>query len=171
LKTQIEALNETSLLVRDMRSVDLEQVVLLERNAHLSPWGRLSFEESLTRGDRCRVIEANQEVIAYHVCSQVVDELHVLNVVSAPPLQGAGLGHRLIRDIVDGALESRLKKIFLEVRVSNNIAQNLYQKWQFRQIAIRKNYYRNPVSQVSGSCEKKVLREDALVYVRDVATN
>lgn len=142
-----------------MRSEDLSQVLLMERNAHISPWARLSFEESLNRGDVCRVIEVNNEIIAYHVCSPVLDELHILNVVSAPSLQGVGLGHRLMQDILDAAQAAQLTKVFLEVRRSNEAAQSLYLKWQFKQIAIRKNYYRIPD-------QKSPAREDALVFVR-----
>ena len=44
------------------------------------------------------------------------------------------------------------KKIFLEVRVSNNPAIELYNKTGFKRVSIRKNYYRLPDG-----------REDALV--------
>ena len=36
------------------------------------------------------------------------------------------------------------KKIFLEVRVSNNHAIELYNKTGFKKVSIRKNYYRLP---------------------------
>ena len=35
--------------------------------------------------------------------------------------------------------------ILLEVRESNNIAINLYKKFNFREICIRENYYKFPV--------------------------
>jgi ribosomal-protein-alanine N-acetyltransferase len=44
------------------------------------------------------------------------------------------------------------KKIFLEVRVSNSPAIELYNKTGFKRVSIRKNYYRLPDG-----------REDALV--------
>ena len=170
------------LSVRDMSSYDLKQVLAIELNAQASPWGRLSFEESLTKSHRCRVVEmlrntpsasadsasatSNTEsvndglIVAYHVVCQVVDELHILNVVAAPQFQGLGLGHMLMTDIVEYAQQASLSKIFLEVRAANEVAQSLYAKWQFSQIALRKQYYR-PTSVGEP-------REDAFIFMRPI---
>lgn len=161
MKTQKDCLSHSELSMRDMRTEDLTQVLLIERNAQISPWSRLSFEESLTKQYRCRVLEVNNEIIAYHVVCPVADELHILNVVTAMQLQGLGLSHRLMHDILQIAETQALKKIFLEVRASNTIAQNLYLQWQFKQISIRKAYYRS--SSVIDS-----EREDALVFMRQL---
>lgn len=158
-----------NLSVRDMQTSDLSKVLAIENNAQPSPWGRLSFEESLTKGYCCRTIEIgcrgdsrvgnrSPEIVAYHVVSEIVDELHILNVVTASQYQGLGLGHMLMTDIIEIATQRNLAKLFLEVRASNAIAQSLYLKWQFMQIALRKEYYR-PISQCG-------VREDALIYVR-----
>jgi len=127
--------------IRDMSSDDLEQVLIIERNAHISPWARLSFDESLTKNYSCRVIEDG---------------------AAAPQYQGIGLGHMLMQEIMDIAQSSGLKKVFLEVRASNDIAQSLYSKWQFNQIAIRKRYY----SLVDSTNTNQ--REDALVFLRQL---
>lgn len=147
------------LSVRDMHTQDLQQVVQIECNSQASPWGRISFEESLTKQHVCRVILIEQTVVAYHVVCAVADELHILNVVAALHLQGLGLGHRLMQDILEIADAKKLVKIFLEVRASNQIAQSLYTKWQFKRIALRKQYYR---------ANNDGVREDALVYLREL---
>ena len=113
--------------LREMRSEDLPQVLSIENNTQASPWGRLSFEESMTKSYRCRVIGMNSDdenntaynhcvVVAYHVVCEIVDELHILNVVTAPQHQGQGLGHMLMADIVEFAEKRNLSKLFLEVR-------------------------------------------------------
>ncbi len=151
------------LVVRDMTNEDLSDVLRIEQIAHVSPWGRLSFDEALTRNEElanahpCRILMARGEIIGYHILSLVLDELHILNVVCAPKAQGMGLGHRLMQDIVDIAEQREMKKVFLEVRISNHIAQSLYQKWGFKQIAIRKQYYRPSLPGDK--------REDALLYL------
>jgi ribosomal-protein-alanine N-acetyltransferase len=148
--------------IRDMHSVDLSQVLRIERNAQVMPWSRLSFEESLSEKYRCRVVALRQAVegqiklAAFHVVCPIVDELHILNLAVAPDMQGHGLGHVLMDDILTIADEQQMRKIFLEVRASNLAAYSLYQKWQFKQISIRKNYYRT----------QAIEREDALVMVR-----
>ena len=144
--------------VRDMQTKDLSVVVKIEQTAHLSPWARLSFEESLTKDKHCRVIEVRDELVAYSVVTTVLDELHILNIACAPKAQGLGLGHALMSDIIEFARQSALSKLFLEVRSSNRIAQALYEKWGFKQIALRKQYYRPAIT--GGA------REDAQVYLK-----
>jgi len=153
-----------------MQSHDLTQVLSIEANAQASPWGRLSFEESLTKQHCCRIVQVSNkfesasanlersEIVAYHVVCAIVDELHILNVVVAPQYQGLGLGHMLMDDIVKIGTKKGLTKIFLEVRASNQVAQDLYIKWQFNQIALRKEYYRPTTTALT--------REDALVFMR-----
>lgn len=167
----LRAAENGALSARDMQSRDLVSILAIEHNAQPSPWSRLSFEESMTKGYRCRVIESHngvnaesiwavKEIVAYHVVCEIVEELHILNVVAAPQYQGLGLGHMLMADILEFAETRHLSKLFLEVRVSNQVAQSLYLKWQFRQIAMRKQYYRpNSVTEV---------REDALVFLRQL---
>lgn len=147
------------LSLRDMRSEDLASVLVIERNAQVSPWSRLSFEESLTKNHICRVLIYDQKIVAFHVVCTVVDELHILNVVVAGYLQGIGLGHLLMQDIVQIAQTEKVKNLFLEVRASNQAAQSLYLKWQFKQIALRKGYYRSSEAKLDQ-------REDALVFTR-----
>lgn len=166
LRQQIlDSASQGLLLVRDMVDKDLNQIVLIEQNAQASPWTRLSFEESLSRSQSsashaCRVLHVGDDIVAYHVLSSVADELHILNVVTVPHLQGIGLGHRLMQDIISFAQGRALNKIFLEVRASNIVAQNLYTQWQFKHIAIRKQYYRTP--------DPKKPKEDAKIYVREL---
>ena len=147
-----------SLFLRPMNSVDLVEVLKIEQAAQASPWARLSFEESMTREDFCRVVEFDKQIVAYHICSNVLDELHLLNVVCAVPMQGQGLGHFLMNDIMACAKLSNAKKVFLEVRAGNKVAQSLYEKWGFEEIALRKKYYR--ASKPQGA------REDAKVYCK-----
>ncbi len=156
--------NSGVFISRNMQATDLCAVLAIEKNAQPSPWARLSFEESLAKQHHCRVVyKATQEpiIVAYHVVCPVADELHILNLVVAKEHQGQGIAHILMHDIVDiGNSVEGIKKIFLEVRASNSIAQNLYQQWQFQKIAVRKNYYR------AGSQE----REDAIVLVKLLAS-
>lgn len=164
-QTILDSASQGLLIARDMVDKDLNKILLIEQNAQASPWARLSFEECLSRCESsnehaCRVLHVGDDIVGYHVVSSVLEELHILNVVAVPHLQGIGLGHRLMQDIIEFAEKKSLSSLFLEVRASNEVAQNLYAKWGFKQIAIRKQYYRNP--------EPGSPKEDALVFVKQV---
>ncbi len=150
-------IKSSDVTLRDLHTADLTMVLPIEQAAQVSPWARLSFEEALTKGYYCRALEAQGELLAYHIVSAVMDELHILNVTCAPKAQGFGLGHMLMQDMISYAKQRALSKLFLEVRASNRIAQGLYHKWGFKQIGVRKQYYRPSVSDQH--------REDALVYL------
>ena len=143
--------------INDMQSGDLAKVVAIERNAHISPWGRISFEESLNQGHICRCVWQQQALLAYSVVQLIQDELHILNVVVTPSKQGQGLAHVLMDDIFTIAKDNRVKTLFLDVRESNTKAQSLYEKWGFDLLSVRKQYYRTSVPNQ---------RENALVFMR-----
>lgn len=137
---------------RAMLSDDLVAVLEIERRVQVMPWSRLSIEESLTRAEQrranntqgyhCRVLTSDQTLCGFSIISSIEDEMHVLNLAIDKDYQGRGLAHMLLHDIVDLCQQQSLAKILLEVRASNKVAQSLYQQWQFKPIAIRKNYYR-----------------------------
>ena len=43
--------------------------------------------------------------------------------------------------VISIAIETRMINITLEVRISNEIARNLYKKFGFREVSLRKYYY------------------------------
>jgi len=160
-----------------MMAEDLTKVLEIERNVHISPWARLSFEESLTvqesldglsenkeslvnRKYICRIIESGDVVIGYLIVCPIADELHILNIAIESRYQGFGVAHLLMEEIIRLSIDNQSPKIFLEVRASNEVAQSLYLKWQFEKIAIRKRYYSMPNSKNANE------REDAFIFMR-----
>lgn len=151
---------------RSMLTDDIADVLEIERRVQIMPWSRLSIEESLTRAEQldktdqlgyfCRVLTTEQKVCGFSIVSSVADEMHILNLAIDATYQGRGLGHMLMHDVVDICEQHQLSKILLEVRASNEVAQSLYQKWQFKPISVRKNYYRCADQQ----------KEDAVIMVR-----
>ncbi|MGD9152045.1 MAG: ribosomal protein S18-alanine N-acetyltransferase [Gammaproteobacteria bacterium] len=99
-------------------------------------------------------LQENHVVIGTAVISIVLDEAEILDIKINPEKRHQGYGAQLMQFLLKFAAEQKVKKIFLEVRVSNKIAIKLYQKFGFKQIAIRKDYYKT-----------KTGREDALVLV------
>ena len=51
------------------------------------------------------------------------------------------IGTKLMAHLISLAIEYHVDNITLEVRISNEIARNLYKKFGFHEVAIRKYYY------------------------------
>ena len=66
----------------------------------------------------------------------------------------------MLEKIVYAAEAMGSKKVFLEVRVSNVAATNLYLDFGFKQIGIRKDYYGLPEGKEDALLMSKSLRKD-----------
>ena len=97
------------------------------------------------------------KILAYGLVSVAVNEAHILNICVSPKSQGKGLGKRMLHKLMQLAADRQGNSIFLEVRESNFIAQNLYDQEGFNRIGIRKNYYPSEDG-----------REDALVFAKEL---
>ena len=69
------------------------------------------------------------------------NETHITEIAVREELRGNGIGELLLIGSVRVALEHGSTVLTLEARVSNFIAQRLYEKYGFKEAGIRKNYY------------------------------
>jgi [ribosomal protein S18]-alanine N-acetyltransferase len=71
----------------------------------------------------------------------IVDEAHITIVAVHPHYQHQGLGQVLLLALLHSAHQRELDRSTLEVRISNQSAINLYQKFGFKVAGRRKGYY------------------------------
>jgi ribosomal-protein-alanine N-acetyltransferase len=72
-----------------------------------------------------------------------------------PEYRGKHFACALLDECINKANELKVPKMLLEVRKSNTSAIALYDKYQFKNIGIRKNYYTAPI-------------EDAIIMVKEL---
>jgi len=68
-------------------------------------------------------------------------EGEILTIAVDPASQGRGYGQRLLQDAIVSARKAGAKKMYLEVASDNDVAIALYNKFGFKKIARRKDYY------------------------------
>ena len=88
----------------------------------------------LARDDR-------DEVLGFALYRTVVDDSELLLLAVAPPVQGKGVGRKLLHHFIDDAKKNGANRIHLEVR-EGNPAIRIYEAAGFAQSNRRKNYYR-----------------------------
>ena len=139
-----------TLSVRHMKPSDIDAVYSIELAAHRAPWPRDILAECLHAGFDCRVLDSQDgedvTLVGYVMCRYTENSCHILNLCVAPALQGNGYGQILLQDIIDSPAEAFVYKLVLEVRPSNIIANRLYKKMGFQQVAIKRGYYRDTQS-------------------------
>ena len=69
------------------------------------------------------------------------NEAHITEIAVQERLRGNGIGELLLIGSVRAAMENGSALLTLEARVSNFIAQRLYEKYGFHQAGLRKAYY------------------------------
>lgn len=130
--------------VREVGILELDAVMEIERNAHLTPWTKLMFELGMQRGDTLLGVYIEKRLCGYAMLQKIVDEWHLHNIAVSPGLQGQGIGRRLITEMIELAKADNLMAILLEVRESNQAARHLYKKMGFVEDGIRPKYYTVP---------------------------
>jgi len=71
----------------------------------------------------------------------MVDEAHITTFAVDPAWRRQGIGERLLLALLDVAQARRAREATLEVRLSNVAARRLYEKYGFRPVGLRPNYY------------------------------
>lgn len=128
--------------IRWMKDKDLEEVLMIEKENFKYPWKKSYFEYDLRRPNAyCLVAEIDNKVVGYIVAWEMVDEFHLANISVDKNHQRKGIGKRLMDELITIAKARDIRRIYLETRVSNIIAQNFYQKFNFKYSRIRKRYY------------------------------
>ena len=106
-----------------------------------SLWARLAKGAGRLVG-RAHGDSAPQPLIAGYVSVWYQGEAaHITEIAVREQLRGNGIGELLLIGSLTAAVEYGSQVMTLEVRVSNLIAQRLYEKYDFKSVAIRKAYY------------------------------
>lgn len=130
-------------VIRFMRLRDTDAVAEIEKATFARPWSRESFRQELTRNAVARylVAEEDGEILGYAGAWVILDESHITNIAVREDARGRGLGKKLTAELMQ--ILSNLGACYatLEVRVSNERAQNLYKSLGFVSVGKRKRYY------------------------------
>lgn len=135
-----------------LRVPDLTELMAIERQAYPVPWTHGNFVDSLAAGYPAEVLRTqahtgprgHRDLLGYWVAMPGVDEMHLLNITVAPGWQGRGLAVAMLDRLVAVCRERQLTQLWLEVRVSNQRARDVYQRYGFVEVGMRRAYYPVP---------------------------
>jgi len=122
---------------------DVRELLVIEEAQFPEPWtkGMLLDELSNTATRRYTVAVEDQHVVGYLGVMFVMDELHVNTLGTLPGHEGRGVATSLMDEAWSDARLRGVARATLEVAVSNTRAQQLYYRYGFRPVGVRKNYY------------------------------
>jgi len=149
-----------TVVVAPMKRRHVRSVLRIEAQVYPRPWtSSLFLSELALRTTRAYfVARVGKDVVGYAGVMISFEDSHVTTIAVDPAWQRHGIATRLMVALVRESLVRGAQNMTLEVRVSNKAAQDLYRRFGYAPVGVRKNYY--PES-----------NEDALVmWVHDIDT-
>ncbi len=131
------------LIIRRMTTADVDQVTAIEQATFAMPWSRDSFLREMEKNVVARylVAEKGGRIIGYAGAWVILDESHITNIAVEESERGRGYGRKLVEALMQYISNLGASYATLEVRVSNERAQRLYQSVGFVRVGKRKRYY------------------------------
>lgn len=128
---------------RKMTHEDVLGVHAIEVASFPTPWTLDSFYYELEENQFSHylVAEEDGEIIGFCGMWLTIDAAQITNVAVSQAARGRKIGEALMVEAIRVAREAGMETMNLEVRVSNEVALNLYRKLGFMAGGIRKGYY------------------------------
>jgi ribosomal-protein-alanine N-acetyltransferase len=82
-----------------------------------------------------------RSIVGYAGIWVMTDEAHITTIASHPNVRGQGIGEFLLVALIHRGVEIGARWMTLEVRAGNAVAQNLYRKYTFKEMGVRRRYY------------------------------
>lgn len=134
--------------IRRMTLEDVAAVHLIDVISFSLPWPERSFRYELTQNPASRmwVVEVEDDEGGKNVVGMLgmwllVDEVHIGTIAIHPDYRRKGIARLLLVKALREAYREGARMVFLEVRINNLAAQDLYRKFGFKVVGIRPRYY------------------------------
>ena len=154
-------------VIEPMRLQDIKEVMEIEQDSFPTPWSARAYRHELLDNDLSHYFVVRQHrtegpglslparvrrrlglgkrlpILGYGGFWMMAGEAHISTIAVQPHWRRLGIGELLLAAMLDRATELEADMATLEARVSNVTAQNLYRKYGFRQVGLRRRYYRD----------------------------
>ncbi len=142
-----------SLQIRRLAYSDLPQVIAIERRAFPTPWSLAMFVLELSKPSGiCLAAMRGDRVRGYTICSRYDRVWHLMNIAVDDRARREGIASTMLEHLFRAA-DGPGEQYTLEVRMSNDVAIGMYERFGFRGAGRRRGYYHDN-------------REDALIMWR-----
>jgi len=147
-----------SLLVRDGTVADLPAVMTIENDSFTDPWSEQAYRDTLESDQAAMhvAVDAAGTIIGHVVTYFAADEAELATIAVAASARRTGVGRGLLGHVLTTCRTRGCRKLFLEVRESNTVAQGMYVAAGFVAVGRRRAYYSIPT-------------EDAVLMLREIA--
>lgn len=133
------------IVIRTANENDLEYFAEISQECFSEPWSVNSFKSAFeSEGAVLLAAETSEgDICGFLTASSVLDEVNIEDVAVREGYRQRGAAKGLLTELLRRTGDSAAR-INLEVRESNFPAMNLYRKFGFEPVGLRKDFYRDP---------------------------
>ena len=148
---QIRILTPSGFVIENAAEEDLDELEKVEAVCFPSePWSRKMILEELANPDALFVVvrepaEGGKGRIAGYLIAWLIPpfECQVGSIAVLPQFRRNGLAAAMLKLLCGSCSRAEIEDIYLEVRVSNTPAIELYKRFSFEIKGVRRNYYQD----------------------------
>ena len=134
--------------IHKMSNEDFEEIKDTLTTEFDNFWNAATLKEELQNSNSYYIVvkdvTTNNKIVGFAGLKIVIDEADLMYIVTRKDKRNLGIATAMLDNLINNvAKQKNIKKITLEVNQKNTSAIKLYQKFNFKQIAIRKKYYKN----------------------------
>jgi len=129
--------------VKQLNEKDIGLCYELDSNT-ISLWTKKQWSEEFKKeGIKVYGLSLPSLVIGICVLQVVLDEAHINYFVVNQKFRKKGFGTYLMSYLIDQCEKININKLSLEVSYNNKTAKKFYSRFDFSNVGIRKNYYKD----------------------------
>lgn len=132
-----------NILINKMTNEDLEKIKDNLSKDFDNFWDYEVLKEELNSRTSKYIVakKSNNIIVGFAGIKIILDEAEIMNIVTKKEERHQGIGKLLLNEIIKISKENNIYLINLEVNAKNTIAINLYKKYNFKEVGLRKKYY------------------------------
>ena len=128
--------------IKDMYLSDFKRIENIYDTEFPNTW-KISILESELNNSSSKYIVAymSEKIVGFAGVLFSVDTADITNIVVRKSYRHMGIGSKLLEELINLTKENNKACLTLEVNINNVYAQQLYNKYNFKNLGIRKKYY------------------------------
>lgn len=135
--------SKTNFIIDKMTNEDLENIKDILTTEFDDFWNYNVLKQELLNENSCYFVAKDTSGIiqGFAGVQFVLDETNIMNIVTKKSYRNQGIGSLLLEKLIAFSKENNMRLITLEVNENNSSALALYNKFGFKTMGVRKNYY------------------------------
>ena len=128
-----------------MSNNDLESIKEILQTEFDEFWNYEVLKQELSSNNSKYIVAKTLDniIVGFSGVKIILDTAELMNIVTKKLYRKNGIGKLMLEYLINYCKKIGIKTLNLEVNAQNTIAINLYKKYNFKEVGLRKKYYNN----------------------------